>query len=47
MQKTDKRKKQYEKDQQTIKSSDNFYRKSLHENVFELIENESLCNVLY
>ena len=39
--KYNKYKKQYETDQQTIKSFDKFYRESLREN---LIESESLCN---
>ena len=38
-------KKQYEKDQQTIKSLDKKYRKSLQKNIFERNECESLCNV--
>ena len=38
-------KKQYEKDQLTIKSFDNLYRKSLQDNVFEKNEYRSLCNI--
>ena len=38
-------KKQYEKDQQTIKSFDNLYRKSLQDNVIDKNAYESLCNV--
>ena len=44
MNKYNKYKKQYEKDQQTIKSFDNLYRKSLQDNVIEKSEDESLCN---
>ena len=44
MQKYNKHKKQYRKDQQTIKSFDNIYRKSLQgdKNVIDKNENESL-----
>ena len=38
-------KKQYEKDQQTIKSFDKLYRKSLQDNVIDKTEYESLCNI--
>ena len=38
-------KKQYEKDQQTIKSFDNLYRKSLQDNVTNRDEYESLCDI--
>ena len=38
-------KKQYEKDQQTIKSFDKLYRKSLQDNIIGKTENESRCNV--
>ena len=37
-------KKQYERDQQTIKSFDKLYRKSLQNNVIDKTEYESLCN---
>ena len=43
--KYNKYKKQYERDQQTIKSFDKFYRKSLQDNVIDKTEYESLCNV--
>ena len=36
-------KKQYEKDQQTIKSSDKLYRKSLEDDVIDKNQNESIC----
>ena len=36
-------KKQYEKDQQTIKSFDKLYRKSLQDNIIDKTEYESLC----
>ena len=42
--KYNKYKKQYERDQQTIKSFDKLYRKSLQDNVIDKIEYESLCN---
>ena len=38
-------KKQYGKDQQTIKLFDKLYRKSLQDNVIHKSEYESLCNV--
>ena len=38
-------KKQYERDQNTIKSFDKLYRKSLQDNVIDKNEYESLCNV--
>ena len=38
-------KKQYEKDQQTFKSFDKLYRKSLQDNIIDKTENESLCNI--
>ena len=37
-------KKQYERDQNTIKSFDKLYRKSLQDNVIDKTEYESLCN---
>ena len=43
--KYNKYKKQYEKDQNTIKSFDKLYRKSLQDNVIDKNEHESLCNV--
>ena len=43
--KYNKYKKQYEKDQQTIKSFDNLYRKSLQDIVIDKSEYESLCNI--
>ena len=43
MQKYDKYRKQCEKDQQTIKSFDEFYRKSLQDNLKDKNEYESLC----
>ena len=43
--KYNKYKKQYEKDQNTIKSFDKLYRKSLQENVIDKTEYESLCNI--
>ena len=42
--KYNKYKKQYERDQQTIKSFDKFYRKSLQDNIIYKTEYESLCN---
>ena len=42
--KYNKNKKQYERDQQTIKSFDKLYRKSLLDNVIDKTEYESLCN---
>ena len=38
-------KKQNERDQQTIKSFDKLYRKSLQDNVIDKTEYESLCNL--
>ena len=38
-------KKQYERDQQTIKSFDKLYRKSLQDNIIDKTEYENLCNV--
>ena len=43
--KYNKYKKQYERDQNTIKSFDKFYRKSLQYNVIDKIEYDSLCNI--
>ena len=43
--KYNKYKKHYERDQQTIKSFDKLYRKSLQDNVIDKIEYESLCNI--
>ena len=43
--KYNKYKKQYEKDQQTIKSIDKLYRKSLQDNVFDKNEYKSSCNI--
>ena len=43
--KYNKYKKQYERDQNTIKSFDKLYRKSLQDNVIDKTEYESLCNV--
>ena len=40
-----KNKKQYERDQNTIKSSDKFYRKSLQDNVIDKTEYESVCSI--
>ena len=45
MKKYKKYKKQYERDQQTIKSFDNLYRKSLQDNVIDKIEYERSCNI--
>ena len=42
--KYNKYKKLYKKDQQTIKSFDKLYRKSLQDNVIDKTEYESLCN---
>ena len=42
--KYNKYKKLYERDQQTIKSFDKLYRKSLQDNVIDKTEYESLCN---
>ena len=38
-------KKLYERDQQTLKSFDNLYRKSLQDNLIDKTEYESLCNI--
>ena len=43
--KYNKNKKQYERDQQTIKSFDKLSRKVLRENVIDKTEYESLCNI--
>ena len=43
--KYNKYKKQYKRDQQTIKSFDKLYRKSLQDNVIDKTEYESLCNI--
>ena len=43
--KYNKDKKQYERDQQTIKSFDKLYRKSLQDNIIDKTEYESLCNI--
>ena len=43
--KYNKYKKQYERDQNTIKSFDKIYRKSLQDNVIDKNEYESLCNI--
>ena len=43
--KYNKYKKHYEQDQQTIKSFDKLYRKSLQDNVIDKTEYESLCNI--
>ena len=45
MSRSNKYKKQYERDQQTIKSFDKLYRKSLQDNIIDKNEYESLCNV--
>ena len=42
--KSNKNKKQYEKDQQTIKLFDKLYGKSLRNNFIDKIEYEALCN---
>ena len=44
MQKFDLYKKQYKKVRQTFKSFDNFYKKSLEDNLSDICEKESLCN---
>ena len=41
--KFNKYKKQYEKDQQTSKSFDKLHRKSLQDNIIDKTENENLC----
>ena len=43
--KDNKYKKQYESDQQTIKSFDKLYRKSIQDNVIDKNEHDSLCNI--
>ena len=43
--KYNKNKEKYERDQQTIKSFDKLYRKSLQDNVIDKNKNESLCNI--
>ena len=43
--KYNKYKKQYERDQQTIKSFDKLYRKSLQDNIIDKTEYDSLCNI--
>ena len=43
--KYNKYKKQYEKDQNTIKSFDKLYRNSLQDNVIDETEYETLCNI--
>ena len=43
--KYNKYKKLYERDQNTIKSFDKLYRKSLQDNVIDKTESESLCNI--
>ena len=43
--KYNKYKKQYERDQNTIKSFDKLFRKSLQDNVIDKTEYESLCNI--
>ena len=43
--KYNKYKKQYERDQETIKSFDKLYRKPLQDNVIDKTEYESLCNI--
>ena len=45
MNKYNKYKKQYERDQQTIKSFDKLYRKSLQDNIIDKNEYDSLCNI--
>ena len=45
--KYNKYKKQYERDQLTIKSFDKLYRKSLQDNVVDKSEYESFCNIFY
>ena len=45
MNKDTKYQKQYEKDQQTIKSFDKLYRKCSQDNIIDKSENESLCNI--
>ena len=43
--KYNKYKKQYDRDQNTIKSFDKLYRKSLQDNIIEKTEYDSLCNI--
>ena len=43
--KYNKYKKQYERDQQTIKYFDKLYRKSLQDNIIDKTEYDSLCNI--
>ena len=43
--KYNKYKKQYERDQQSIKSFDKLYRKPLQDNVIDKTEYDSLCNI--
>ena len=43
--KYNKYKKHYERDQQTIKSFDKLYRKSLQDNIIDKTEYENLCNI--
>ena len=43
--KYNKYKKQYERDQQTIKSFDKVYRKTLQDNIIDKTEYDSLCNI--
>ena len=45
MQKYNKYKKQCDKDQQTIKSFDKLYRKTLQDNIIDKNEYESLCDI--
>ena len=45
MQKSNKYKKQYERDHNTIKSFDKLYRKSLQDNIIDKSEYENLCNI--
>ena len=40
-----KNKKQYERDQQTFKSFDKLYRKTIQDNVIDKTEYDSLCNI--
>ena len=45
--KYNKNKKQYEEDQQALKSFDKLYRKSLQDNIIDKNEHESFCNIFY
>ena len=45
--KYNKYKKQYERDQNTIKSFDKLYRKSLQDNIIDKTEYENLCKTFY